>query len=366
MKIKFLLLGGIAIASVLSASVWAQNAAKAPPAPRAFAQWDKVVISTEQKIGNNLAILHGNPGVDTSHPDASGGRLMMLYGPDGVLMIDDNNEEVHDKVLAAVRAVSKGPIKMLINSHAHPDHTGGNAFFARQGAIIMAQENLRDELMPNPNAGPRPAGAPAPQPVDPMSLPVVTYKYDPATKGKPAMVIHMNGETVDVIPMMPSHMGGDSIIKFENANVIYIEDFYRNFGYPFADQGNGGSLKGMLDAIDLMNQVSNDQTLLVPGHGTTIHRKDLAPYRAMIVDLLAKTKKMVDAGKTLEDVQASDLLKPYAGQNQGEDEASSKRFLTALYYETKGLPPVVDGRRTMPRPNRPAAPSMAGPAAKKM
>ena len=364
MKHRTLLLGGIAALSLLSASVWAQQgmrgpAPAAPAAPRAFAQWDKVVISVEQKIGSNIAILHGNPGVDTSHPDGSGGRLAMLYGPDGVLMIDNNNEEVHDKVLAAVRGVSKGPIKMLINSHAHPDHTGGNAFFARQGAIIMAQENLRSELMPNPSAGPRPAGAPAPQPVYPASLPVVTYNYDAATRGKPAMVIHMNGETVDVIPMMPSHMGGDSIVKFENANMIYIEDFYRNFGYPFADQGNGGSLNGMLDAIDLMNQVSNDQTLLVPGHGTMIHKKDLVPYRNMIKDLLAKTKKMVDAGKTLQEVQAADLLKPYAGQNKGEDEASSKRFVTALYYESKGLPPVVNGRRTMPRPQQAAAPAPA-------
>jgi glyoxylase-like metal-dependent hydrolase (beta-lactamase superfamily II) len=363
---KYQLLFLSAAAALLSAPVWAQGAMKAPPAPRAFAQWDKVTITVEQKIGANLAILHGNPGVDTSHPDASGGRVMALYGPDGVMMVDDNNEEVHDKVLAAVRTLSQGPIKLLVNSHAHPDHTGGNAFFARQGAVIMAQENLRDELMPNPNAPPRPAGAPPLPPVDPASLPVVTYNYDPATKGKPAITIHMNGETVDVIPMMPSHMGGDSIIKFERANVIYIEDFYRNFGYPFADQANGGSLKGMLEAVDLMESLSNDQTLLIPGHGTVVHKKDLLPYRAMIVDLLAKTKKMVDAGKSLDDVIAANLIAPYAGQNKGEDEASTRRFVQELYYESKGLPPVVNGRRAMPRPPQAAAPSMAGPATKKM
>jgi glyoxylase-like metal-dependent hydrolase (beta-lactamase superfamily II) len=367
MKHKAMLLGGIAAASLLSAAVWAQGmkGPAAPPAPRAFAQWDKVVISVEQKIGSNIAILHGNPGVDTSHPDASGGRVAVLYGPDGVLMVDVNNEEVHEKVLKTVRTLSNAPIKLLINSHAHPDHTGGNAYFARQGAVIMAQENLRDELLPNPNAGPRPAGAPAPAAVDPAMLPVVTYNYDPATKGKPAVTVHMNGETVDVIPMMPSHMGGDSIVKFEKANVIYIEDFYRNFGYPFADQGNGGSLKGMLDAIDLMNSVSNDQTLLIPGHGTLIHKKDLVPYRAMIVDLLGKTRKLIDAGKSLDEVLAANITKPYDGQNQGEDEASRKRFVTALYYESKGLPPVVKGRRAMPRPVPAAAPAMAGPALKK-
>ena len=359
MRHKAVLLGGIAAASLLCVNVFAQGV-KAPPAPspRAFAQWDKVEMSVEQKIGSNLAIIHGNPGVDTSHPDASGGRVAVLYGPDGVLMVDANNEEIHDKLLKTVRTLSSGPIKLLINSHAHPDHTGGNAFFARQGAVIMAQENLRDELLPNPNAPPRPGGAPPVLPVDPASLPVVTYKYDPATKGKPAITVHMNGETVDVIPMMPSHMGGDSIIKFEKANVIYIEDFYRNFGYPFADQGNGGSINGMVEAIDLMGKLSNDQTLLIPGHGTLVHKKDLLPYRAMLVDLMGKTKAMIGQGKSLEDVQASDMLKPYAGQNKGEDEASTKRFLAELYYEAKGLPPVVNGRRAMPRPAPAPAMSM--------
>jgi cyclase len=377
MKHKTLLMGGIAAASLLSAAVWAQGMSGPKPAAaptarpaaavgfqRNFAQWDKVTMTVEQKIGSNLAIIHGNPGVDTSHPDASGGRVMALYGPDGILMVDANNEEVGEKVYKAVRTLSNAPIKILVNSHAHPDHTGGNAYMAKQGAIIFAQENLRDELLPNPNAPPRPAGAPAFPAVDPASLPVVTYKYDPATKGKPAVTVHMNGETVDFIPMMPSHMGGDTIIRFEKANVIYIEDFFRNFGYPFADQGNGGSLAGMLDAIDLMGKLADDNTLLVPGHGTLVHKKDLLPYRAMVADLLTKTKKLVAAGKTLDEVQAADLLKPYAGQNQGEDEGSAKRFVAALYYEAKGLPPVVNGRRAMPRPAPAAAPAAA--ATKKM
>ena len=371
MKVKTILLGGIAALSLASAAVFAQGmsgpaprpAAPAAGAQRAFAQWDKVTITTEQKIGNNLAILHGNPGVDTSHPDASGGRVAVLYGPDGVLMVDDNNEEVGAKVLAAVRQLSNGPIKILVNSHAHPDHTGGNAFFAKQGAVIYAQENLRDELMPNPNAPPRPATAPPLPKLDPASLPVVTYNYNPATKGQPAVVIHMNGETVDFIPTVPAHMGGDTIVKFEKANVIYIEDFYRNFGYPFADQGNGGSLQGMLEAIDMMGKLSDANTLLIPGHGTLVHMKDLLPYRAMVADLLGKTKKMVAAGKTLQDVEASDMIKVYAGQNKGEDAGSTKRFLDELYYEAKGLPPVVDGRRAMPRPAAAAAP--AAPATTK-
>ena len=342
-----LLVCGIAAISLVSGAVRAQE--KAPPEPprRAIAQWDKVTITVEQKIGSNLATLHGNRGVDTNHPDASGGRVAVLYGPDGVLMVDDNNIEVHDKVLAAVRSLSKAPIKLLINSHAHSDHTGGNAFFARQGAVIMAQENLRDELMPNPDAPPPSDGAPRSMPLDPASLPIVTYNYDPATKGKPAVVIHMNGETVHVIPMTPSHMGGDSIVKFEKANVIYIEDFYRNFGYPFADQANGGSINGMFDAIDLMGKLSDDNTLLIPGHGTMVHKKDLVPYRNMLRDLMDKTKAMIAQGKTLDDILAANITKPYDANTQGDDAVSIKRFVTELYYENNGLPSVVNGRRAM-------------------
>lgn len=340
MKIISVLMFGIAAMSLVSAAVLGQENVPPEPPRRAIAQWDKVTITVEQKIGTNLAILHGNPGVDTNHPDASGGRVAVLYGPDGVLMVDDNNIEVHDKLLAAVRGLSIAPIKVLINSHAHSDHTGGNAFFARQGAVIMAQQNLRDELMPN-------SDAPQPTPLDLASLPVVTYNYDPATKGKPAVVIHMNGETVEVVPMMPSHMGGDSIVKFEKANVIYIEDFYRNFGYPFADQANGGSINGMFDAIDLMGELSNDNTLLIPGHGTMIHKKDLVPYRNMLKDLMAKTRAMIAQGRTLDDILAANITKPYDATTKGDDAASIKRFVTELYYENKGLPPVVNGRRAM-------------------
>ena len=315
--------------------------------------WNKVTISVTEKLAPNLYILHGNAGVDTAHPDASGGRVAVLFGPDGVLMVDTQNLQVAEKTLAALRTFTDAPIKVVVNSHAHSDHTGGNAFFAKQGALIYAQENLRSELLPNPNAPPRPAGAPTVAPVDPMSLPAVTYKYDAATEGKPAMTIRMDGEIVDLIPMMPSHMGGDTVVKFEKANVIYIEDFYRNFGYPFADQANGGSIDGMLHAIDLLEKMSDDNTILVPGHGTLIHRKDMLPYRKMLVEVLAKVKSLRDQGKSLKDVLAMNLTQPYDAVTLGDVQSSKDRFITEAYNEVApgGLPPVVDGRRKMPPAN---------------
>ena len=314
--------------------------------------WNKVAISVTEKLAPNLYILHGNAGVDTAHPDASGGRVAVLFGSDGVLMVDTENAPVAEKTLAAIRTFSGAPIKFVVNSHAHSDHVGGNAFFARQGALILAQENLRREMMPNPSAPPQPGGGPAVAPLDPMGLPVMTYAYDPATEGKPAVTIHMNGETVDLIPMMPSHMGGDTIVRFEKANVIYVQDFYRNFGYPFADQANGGSINGMLQAIDLLEKLSDDNTILVPGHGTLIHRKDMLPYRKMLVEVLAKVKSLRDQGKSLTDVLAMNLTQPYDAVTLGDVQSSKDRFITEAYDETApgGLPPVVDGRRTMPSP----------------
>ena len=307
--------------------------------------FSKVQIMVTEKLSPNLYILHGNEGVDTAHPDSSGGRMAVLFGNDGVLLVDSENEPVGQKSLDAIRTFTKAPIKILVNSHAHSDHTGGNAFFAKQGAIIFAQENLRDELMPDPHP---PAGR-VQRPVDPASLPVVTYKYDPATEGKPAAVVHMDGETVDFIPMMPSHMGGDTVIKFEKANVIYIEDFYRNFGYPFADQANGGSLKGMLAAVDLLEKLADDNTVLVPGHGTLVHRKDLLGYRAMLVDLIAKVGKLRASGKSLKDVEAMNITAPYDAGTLGDTQESKDRFISELYTEAKPLPPIVEGRRLIPR-----------------
>src|SRR4029079_10752456 len=188
-------------------------------------------------------------------------------------------------------------IRVLVNTHIHSDHTGANAFFAKQGALIYAQENLRNEMLRPPA---RANGQPSPSP-EMAAVPIATYNYNPATRGQPAVTFNMNGETVDFIPMMPSHTAGDTIVRFRKANVIYIEDFYRNFGYPFADQANGGSLKGMLDAVDLIEKLAGPHTLLVPGHGTLVRKGDLLPYRAMVADILAKTKALRDQGKSLQD-----------------------------------------------------------------
>ena len=356
MKKSGSLLIAVAAMNVLSAMAWAQGTPypitiiPTGKGPYAFPEgyqtpWDKIEIMVTEKISPNLFVLHGSQSLDPAHPEASGGRAMVLFGPDGVLLVDTENRQVADKTLKAIRSFTDGPIKVLVNTHIHSDHTGANAFFARQGALIFSQENLRNEMLRPPLLA---NGQSAPVP-DPVGVPVATYSYDPAAPGAPAVTFNMNGETVDFIPMMPSHTAGDTVVRFRKANAIYIEDFYRNFGYPFADQANGGSIKGMLEAVDLLEKLAAPDTILIPGHGTLVKKNDLLAYRAMLVDVLAQVTTLRDQGKSLKDVLAANLTEPYDKVTLGDTQQSKDRFITEVYDELRDFPPVVDGKRTMPR-----------------
>jgi cyclase len=355
MKQRLLLPGALAAMSVVCPAAWAQEPrypitvvqpGKGPYQfpPRYQAPWDKIEMLVTEKLAPNLYSLHGSAGLDPAHPDAAGGRIEVLFGSDGVLMVDTEDPQLAAKTLETIRTFTSAPIKIVVNSHIHPDHTGGNAFFGKQGAVIFAQENLRDEML-------RPPGGAGRAP-DPAGVPTATYKY--GSPGIPAVTIHMNGETVDFIPMMPSHTAGDTIVRFNQANVIYIEDFYRNFGYPFADQANGGSIQGMIEAVDLIEKIAGPDTTLIPGHGTLVKKKDLLGYRAMLVDILGKVQKLREEGKSLDEVLAANLTAPYDATTMGDTKQSKERFITEVYDELKDFPPVVDGKRKMPRRTGPA------------
>jgi cyclase len=285
----------------------------------------KVQILTE-KLGPNVYMLTGSSGLDPSHEDAAGGRIGVLAGPDGVLMIDSQYAQLTDKVLAAVRKISTGPIRFLVNTHIHRDHTAGNAFFAKQGAVIFAREELRDGMVRLGKA----ANAASNPVANPAGFPVVTYGMGPPVK------IHMNDEVVDFIPIRAAHTGGDTNIKFEKANVLFIGDFYRNYGYPFIDINNGGTLKGMLEGLDATATSADANTIIVPGHGTLIKRDDFIPYRDMIIAITDKVQAMIGQGKGLQEVLAAKLTAPYDAKVAGGTDASAERFIAAVYQQLKG------------------------------
>jgi cyclase len=322
MKSAWLLMGltsaalatGACDTSACRTSAWAQEM-----------DFNKVEIITQQ-LGPNVYMLTGSGGLDPSHDDAAGGRIGVLAGPDGVLMIDSQYAQLADKVLAAVRRISSGPIRYLVNTHIHRDHTAGNAFFAKQGAVIFAREELRDgmvRLSKAPNAATNPVANPA-------GFPVITYGM-----GEPVK-IHMNDEIVHFIPIRAAHTGGDTNIKFEKANVLFIGDFYRNYGYPYIDISNGGSLKGMLEGLDATMKSADANTTLVPGHGTLIKRDDIIPYRDMILAVQEKVLGMIAQGKTQQDVLAAKVTAAYDAKVAGGTGSSSDRFVTAVYQELKG------------------------------
>lgn len=309
---RFLIVAAIAVPSV---SLLAQGI-----------QYDKIEIKTE-KISPNLYMLSGSENVDPGHPDGAGGRIGVLAGPDGIFMVDAQYLQIGEKVLAAVRRIDTGPIRFLVNTHLHGDHTAGNPTFAKLGAVILAREELREGMARPPVNAAAPAR-------DPARLPVLTYGM-----GEPVR-FRMNGETVELIPVRAAHTGGDTMIRFVNADAIMIGDFYRNFGYPFIDLNNGGSLKGALEALELTMKIAGPNTKLIPGHGSFINRTDIIPYRDMILAVQEKVRQMIAQGKTQEEVLAAKVTAPYDAKVPGGllpagAGTSADRFVRMLYSQLK-------------------------------
>jgi cyclase len=290
-------------------------------------QYDKIEIRTD-KLAPNLYMLSGSENVDPGHPDGAGGRIGVLAGPDGIFMVDSQYLQIGDRVLAAVRRIDPGPIRFLVNTHIHGDHTAGNATFAKQGAVLLAREELREGMLRQPQTTPAAR--------DTARLPVVTYGM-----GEPVR-FRMNGETIELIPVRAAHTGGDTIIRFVNADVIMIGDFYRNFGYPFIDVSNGGSLKGALEGLELTMKIAGPNTRLIPGHGTYINKNDIVPYRDMILAVQASVQQLINQGKTLQEVLAAKVTSPYDAKvpggllPAGASGTSADRFVSMVYSQLKG------------------------------
>jgi cyclase len=292
----------------------------------------KIEILTE-KIAPNLYMLSGSGGADPGHQDAAGGRVGVLAGPDGVFMVDAQYAQVTDKVVAAIQKISSEPIRFLVNTHVHVDHTGGDANFVKMGAVLFAREELREEMERLP-AVLRGGNLDAARDLR-LRLPAITYGMGDPVK------FRMNGEVVDLIPVRAAHTGGDTMIRFENADVIMIGDFYRNYGYPFIDTNNGGTLKGALEALELTMKVAGPNTRLVPGHGTIINRTDIVPYRDMILGVEAKVRQMIGEGKSLQEVLAAKVTAAYDAKVPGGllpagTGTSADRFVSMVYSQLKG------------------------------
>jgi cyclase len=283
------------------------------PGMRAQApDFSKVQIKTTKLAGNFYTL------------EGQGGTIGVLAGPDGVLMVDSQFAPLSDKILAAIRQISDGRLRVLIDTHVHGDHTGGNENFSKAGATIFARENLRMRLAkPAPQANGQP-GVPAPA----LALPVVTYDAP--------LTIHMNGEDVRLIPVPVAHTDGDTMVFFPAANVLMTGDFYRSTGYPNIDRVNGGTMKGMLEGFDAIIKLAGAETKIVPGHGAVVDRTAVAAHRDMFIGVRDKVAALMRENKSQEEVVAAKPTADYDAKVTGATAMTADRFVGQLYAELKG------------------------------
>lgn len=228
--------------------------------------------------------------------EGAGGNIGLSVGPDGAFVIDDQFAPLSDKILAAIGAVSSQPVKFVLNTHWHGDHTGGNEAFHNKGAIVVAQDNARKRLKEGMK---RNTGDTPPAPED--ALPVITFSDE--------VSFYWNGHDIRVRHPAPAHTDGDAIVFFETANVIHSGDVYFNGGYPYIDLDSGGDLDGVIAAQEALLVLIDDDTKIIPGHGALSSKAQLGAYVAMLKDIRARIMALIDQGKSEDGTVKADPLK---------------------------------------------------------
>ncbi|MCH8334408.1 MAG: MBL fold metallo-hydrolase [Proteobacteria bacterium] len=248
---------------------------------------------------------------NVSYIEGSGGNIGLFTGDDGVFLIDDQYAPLTDKIVAAIRTVSPEPIRFLVNTHMHPDHTGGNENFGRMGTMIFGHDNVRSQM------------ALAGYTQEP---PLVTFSKD--------MSFHINGETVHVFKTPDAHTNGDVYIKFESSNVIHAGDVYRTTSYPYIDTSNGGSFLGTIKAYDLLIEASDADTKIVPGHGVISNVEDVRAFRDMMLVIRDRVAAAIREGKSLEETQTAGLTAEYDERwDSGRRIGSAATLIESAYAE---------------------------------
>ncbi|WP_430415394.1 MBL fold metallo-hydrolase [Parasphingorhabdus sp.] len=266
-----------------------------------------------QPLGEGIAVLFG-----------AGGNIGVSYGPDGTVLIDDQFAPLTPKIQAAIADLGAEPVKYLINTHWHGDHTGGNENFGKAGALIMAHDHVRERMLGIQSSG---RGNDPASPAE--ALPTVTY-HD-------GLKLHLNGDEVHIKHMKHAHTDGDSIVFWKKANVLHMGDLYFNkVTLPFIDLNSGGNARGVLAAAETALTMVDDETKIIPGHGPMATKADLMAYRDMMKTVIGLVETAQSDGKTLEEVQA---MKPAAKWDVNPDGfIKGDAFVEAVYKSLKVAP----------------------------
>jgi glyoxylase-like metal-dependent hydrolase (beta-lactamase superfamily II) len=305
---------GIAVVAIVLALSGATLAQQQPPAAPPPPDFSKVEIKTTD-LGDNVYMLEGQ-----------GGNITVAVATDGIIMVDGQFAPLHDKIKSAIAVISNLPIKYLINTHYHGDHTGGNEAFAKDGAIIVAQINVRNRLAAGTTNGLTGAKTPpAPQ----GALPSDTYTN--------FSKIRLRGRVANLRHIENAHTDGDTYVWFKTANVLSTGDTFTNGRYPNIDFANGGNIKGMIAATDAYLKLTNAKSRIVPGHGPIADKAALTEYRTMLITARDRMAKLVKEGKSEDDVVAA---KPFADLDAkwAPNELASKNFIRVVYHSLADKP----------------------------
>lgn len=235
------------------------------------------------KVSGNVYMLTG-----------TGGNIGISAGKDCVFMIDASYAPLTEKIKAAIRTFSPKPTKFVVTTHWHQDHTGGNENLSREGAIMVAHENVRKRLGSEQFVGFFNRKIP---PMAESALPIITFSQD--------ISFHLNGDDIFIFHVAPAHTDGDAIVHFRQSGVIHTGDIYFNGLYPFIDLSAGGSVDGVIAAVKQLISLCGNNTKVIPGHGPLSDKAGLEAYLKMLVTIRDRIANEIKAGKTLDEVIAS-------------------------------------------------------------
>ena len=266
------------------------------------------------KVAGNIYMLEG-----------AGGNIGASVGDDGIVIVDDQYAPLADKIQVALKGITDKPVRFVINTHYHEDHTGGNAIF-QKNAPVIAHENVRKRLQEGGTAG---NGGSVhieakPQPKD--ALPIITFGHD--------ITVHLNGEDIRALHFPAGHTDGDSIIFFPKANVVHMGDDFVTYGFPFIDVDSGGSINGMIDAVEKVIPQLPPDVKVIPGHGPVSNLDDVRAYLKMLKDTRDAVQSALKQGKTLEQMKQEKILDPW--KKYSGDFISEDAFLETLYNSLTG------------------------------
>lgn len=253
-----------------------------------------------------------------------GGNVAVWHGPDGTVLVDAGAAPRAPQLLAAVERIAPGPVRVVIGTHWHPDHTGGNELFGASGSLLLAHDNVRVR-MSEPQAG---AAYDVDLPASPAAaLPTVTFDD--------ALSLHLNGDRLAALHVEAAHTDGDVLLWWDDANVVHVGGLYYSGVYPFIDVGSGGSLAGLVAALESVLSRADSSTIVIPGHGPVSNRDELAAYRDMLVATGRRVRELIDEGRSLDEVLAA---RPTAAYDAvyGQGSMTVERFVGSLYLNLGG------------------------------